>query len=190
MLHTFFQPRSIWMMSGWTKLYSFEEYFILDEMRYSGRICSSNNIHAQRHNNASAKQNKWYEMDMFIINCSQIGWVNGKMDLECLQYSKHVLMKWFVIINWEDQNMIMFVLFLWKRILSSGGLFSVESMPGKAAATLRNNWNRRMVFHVRLNNYGDRSNYLFHWRSIWCRFRYSSQHGCNNPFLPWLKCVQ
>lgn len=26
-----------------------------------------------------------------------------------------------------------------KRILSSGGLFSVESMPGRAAATLRNN---------------------------------------------------
>lgn len=29
---------------------------------------------------------------------------------------------------------------LQKRILSSGGLFSVESMPGKAAATLRNNF--------------------------------------------------
>lgn len=27
---------------------------------------------------------------------------------------------------------------IFKRILSSGGLFSVESMPGKAAATLLN----------------------------------------------------
>jgi hypothetical protein len=30
--------------------------------------------------------------------------------------------------------------FIWKRILSSGGLLSAESIPGRAAATRRNNW--------------------------------------------------
>lgn len=34
-----------------------------------------------------------------------------------------------------------FMHFIEQRILSSGGLFSVESMPGKAAATRRNNYN-------------------------------------------------
>lgn len=29
----------------------------------------------------------------------------------------------------------------WNNLLSSGGLFSDESMPGNAAATLLNNWN-------------------------------------------------
>lgn len=32
-----------------------------------------------------------------------------------------------------------YITHLSQRILSSGGLFSVESMPGKAAATLLNN---------------------------------------------------
>lgn len=32
------------------------------------------------------------------------------------------------------------IMYLTQRILSSGGLFSVESMPGKAAATLLKSW--------------------------------------------------
>lgn len=48
---------------------------------------------------------------------------------------------------------------LQKRILSSGGLFSVESMPGKAAATLRNNLNmqrrrKKIVEHFQCISWG------------------------------------